>query len=184
MSASSDKILVLDRDGVINVDINGYIGCPTLWHPIDGSLDALVKAQQAGFRLAVATNQSGVGRGIFSADDLQSVHEKMEFILAERGVKLDIIEHCPHAPEEGCDCRKPEPGMLEAIERQLAVDLQGAWFVGDSVRDLQAAVAHGMQPVLVLTGNGQTSLADPECPANTLVFDDLAHCVDVLLTQQ
>lgn len=167
------KLLILDRDGVINHDSDAYIKSVAEWVPIDSSISAIADLSKAGWTIAVATNQSGIGRGYYGLTELEAMHARMRQLVAEQGGELGLIVYCPHGPDEGCDCRKPKPGMLHSIAAHYAVELKGVWFVGDSSGDLQAATAVDCQPVLVKTGKGERTLAK-NLPANTLVFDDLA----------
>jgi D-glycero-D-manno-heptose 1,7-bisphosphate phosphatase len=168
------KLVILDRDGVINFDSDQYIKSPEEWRPIPGSLDAIARLNQWGYRVVVATNQSGVGRGLFEMDTLNAIHEKMVKAVSQAGGRIDVVFFCPHTNMDRCNCRKPRPGMLEEISARYNADLAGVPAVGDSLRDLQAAEAVDAQPILVLTGKGVKTQADPELPANTLVFADLA----------
>ncbi len=168
------KLVILDRDGVINHDSDQYIKSPEEWKPIPGSLAAIAKLNQAGYRVVVATNQSGVGRGLFEMDTLNAIHEKMNKALALAGGRFDAIFFCPHTTADNCECRKPKAGMYREIAARFNVELNSVPAVGDSLRDLQAAVEVGAQPMLVLTGKGTKTVDDPAMPANTLVFPDLA----------
>ena len=168
------KLVILDRDGVINHDSNQYIKSPEEWKPIPGSLAAIARLNQAGYRVVLATNQSGIGRGLFETDTLLAIHEKMNKALALAGGRIDAIFFCPHNNEDQCDCRKPKPGMFREIAARFNTDLSGVPAIGDSLRDLQAAVAAGAQPMLVLTGKGRKTVDDPAMPPDTLVFPDLA----------
>ena len=176
------KLIILDRDGVINFDSIQYIKSPAEWKPIPGSLEAIAKLSQAGYRVVVATNQSGVGRGLFDMDTLNRIHDKMHRAVQAAGGRIDAIFYCPHAADSDCDCRKPKPGMFVRIGACFNVDLAGTPSVGDSLRDLQAAAAVGGRPLLVLTGKGETTQADGGLPEGTQVFADLAAAVDHLLT--
>ncbi|MBY0270944.1 MAG: D-glycero-beta-D-manno-heptose 1,7-bisphosphate 7-phosphatase [Burkholderiales bacterium] len=175
------KLVILDRDGVINHDSAAYIKSPEEWKPIPGSLEAIALLSQAGYRVLVATNQSGVGRGLFEMATLNAIHDKMHRALGLAGGRIDGIFYCPHAENAGCNCRKPKPGMLEEIAHRFGVSLEGVPFIGDSLRDLQAAVAVGAQPILVLTGKGKKTRKDGDLPAGTVVYDDLAAAVRNLL---
>ena len=175
------KLVILDRDGVINQDSPSYIKSPEEWKPIPGSLEAIALLNQAGYRVLVATNQSGVGRGLFEMATLNAIHDKMHRALGLVGGRVDGIFYCPHAQDAGCDCRKPKPGLLEEISRRFGVSLEGVPFIGDSLRDLQAATAVGAQPVLVLTGKGKMTRKDGDLPEGTVVHDDLAAAVHSLL---
>jgi D-glycero-D-manno-heptose 1,7-bisphosphate phosphatase len=168
------KLVILDRDGVINHDSDQYIKSPEEWKPIPGSLNAIARLNQAGYRVVVATNQSGIGRSLFETDTLIAIHDKMLKALAHVGGHIDAIFFCPHTNADTCDCRKPKPGMLREIAARFNVDLAGVPAIGDSLRDLQAAVAVGAQPILVLTGKGRKTADDPALPPDTLVFSDLA----------
>ena len=175
------KIIVLDRDGVINVDSDQFIKSPEEWVPIDGSLEAIARLNQSGWRVVVASNQSGVGRGLFGMDMLNAINARMIESLAQVGGRLDAIFFCPHAADSTCDCRKPKPGLLKQIESRFNVDMNGVPMVGDSLRDLQAGVAVGCVPYLVLTGKGAKTKGDPDLPPATQIFPDLSAVVDSLL---
>ena len=168
------KLIILDRDGVINHDSDAFIKSPDEWRPIAGSLEAIARLGKAGYRVVVATNQSGVGRGLFDLATLAAIHTKMHRAVTAAGGHLDAIFFCPHAADAHCHCRKPEPGMLEEILRRFQVEPQSVTAVGDSLRDLQAAAAVGTKPVLVLTGKGQKTMQAGGLPPQTLVRVDLA----------
>ena len=168
------KLVILDRDGVINHDSDQYVKSPDEWKPIPGSLTAIARLNQAGYRVVVATNQSGIGRGLFETDTLVAIHDKMLKALAQVGGRIDAIFFCPHTSADNCDCRKPKPGLLREIAARFNADLAGVPTIGDSMRDLQSAVAAGAQPMLVLTGKGRQTVEDPALPPDTLVFPDLA----------
>lgn len=168
------KLIVLDRDGVINIDSDQFIKSPDEWKPIPGSLEAIARLNESGWRVVVASNQSGVGRGLFDMDTLNAINEKMTKAIGQAGGRLDAIFFCPHSADSTCDCRKPRPGMFVQIAERFNVDMKGVPVVGDSLRDLQAGVAVGCQPYLVLTGKGAKTQADPALPEGTLVFPDLA----------
>lgn len=175
------KLVILDRDGVINQDSAAYIKSPEEWKPVPGSLEAIALLNQAGFRVLVATNQSGVGRGLFDMATLNAIHDKMHRALGQIGGRIDGIFYCPHAQDANCGCRKPRPGLFEEISRRFGVPLDGVPAVGDSLRDLQAAAAVGAQPILVLTGKGKTTRSDGGLPADTVIQPDLARAVVGLL---
>jgi len=175
------KLVILDRDGVINFDSDQYIKSPAEWRPIPGSPEAIARLNQAGYRVVVATNQSGVGRSMFDMDTLNAIHDKMHKTVAAVGGRIDAVFYCPHAADTGCNCRKPMPGMFERIAACFNTDLAGTPAIGDSLRDLQAAMAVGAQPMLVLTGKGTKTQQDPALPAGTLVFADLASAVEHIL---
>ena len=174
------RYLILDRDGVINFDSDDYIKSPDEWEPIPGSLEAIAQAQHAGWSIAVATNQSGIGRGLFNERTLDAIHEKLHHELAKLGAHIELIAWCPHLPEAGCDCRKPKPGLYRQIAERWGIDLEGVPVIGDSLRDLQAAQAVKARPLLVRTGNGRHTERLPEA-AQVPVFDDLQQAIAALL---
>jgi D-glycero-D-manno-heptose 1,7-bisphosphate phosphatase len=167
------KLLILDRDGVINEDSDAYIKSVQEWLPIAASIEAIAQLSKAGWTVAVATNQSGIARGYYDLATLDAMHERLRALVAEQGGEVGLIVYCPHGPDDGCDCRKPRPGMLKTIARHYQAELAGVWFVGDSMGDLEAAVAVGAQPVLVKTGKGCRTLAKA-LPQGTLIFENLA----------
>lgn len=175
------KLVILDRDGVINHDSVSYIKSPEEWRPIAGSLEAIARLNQAGFHVILATNQSGVGRGLFEVSTLNAIHDKMHRALAQIGGRIDAIFFCPHALEANCECRKPKAGLLEEIARRFNVDLKGVPTIGDALRDLQAARAVGAAPVLVLTGKGEKTKREGGLPAGTVVYADLADAVRTIV---
>ena len=175
------KLIVLDRDGVINYDSEQFIKSPDEWRPIPGSLEAISRLNHAGFRVVVATNQSGLGRGLFDMATLIAINDKMHKALAQLGGRIDAVFYCPHTADSGCECRKPKPGMLTEIGNRFGVELTGVPCVGDSVRDLQAAAAVEAQPILVLSGKGEKTLRDGVFPTNTVIFPDLAFAATALL---
>ncbi len=177
------KLVILDRDGVINFDSDQFIKSPAEWKPIPGSLEAIARLNQAGYRVVVATNQSGVGRGLFDMDTLNAIHEKMHRAVAAAGGKIDAVFYCPHAAAAGCECRKPKPGMLKRISECFNVNLAGVPSIGDSLRDLCAAYETGCRPMLVLTGKGEKTQRDCELPEGTTIYADLAAAVDELLLE-
>jgi D-glycero-D-manno-heptose 1,7-bisphosphate phosphatase len=181
MMTRAIKLIVLDRDGVINRDSDHFIKTPEEWRPIPGSLEAIARLNHAGFRVVVATNQSGIGRGLFDMAMLNAIHEKMHKALAQVGGRLDAVFYCPHTADAGCDCRKPKPGILREIGLRFGVDMSSIPCIGDSLRDLQAAEAVGAQPMLVLTGKGEKTLRDGNFPKNTVIFPDLAFAASALL---
>ena len=168
------KLVVLDRDGTINQDSDQYIKSPAEWKPIKGSLEAIARLTQSGHRVVVATNQSGIARGLFDMTTLNAIHDAMQRAVHQAGGRIDAIFFCPHASDADCDCRKPRPGMLLEIGRRMNAPLEGVPVVGDALRDLQAAAAAGARPVLVLTGKGRKTRAAGGLPPGTEVFDDLA----------
>jgi D-glycero-D-manno-heptose 1,7-bisphosphate phosphatase len=171
------KLIILDRDGVINQDSDQFIKNTTEWKPIPGSLEAIAKLNHAGYRVVVASNQSGIGRGLLDMGALNAINDKMYRVLAQFGGRIDALFYCPHAAEANCDCRKPKPGMFIDIAQRFNVDLAGVPSVGDSLRDLQAAATAGAQPILVLTGKGAKTKAAGGLPDGTPVFADLAQAV-------
>jgi D-glycero-D-manno-heptose 1,7-bisphosphate phosphatase len=175
------KLIVLDRDGVINYDSDQFIKSPDEWRPIPGSLEAIARLNHAGFRVVVATNQSGLGRGLFDMATLISINEKMHKALTAVGGRIDGIFYCPHTADSKCECRKPKVGMFSEIGRRFGVEMTGVPCVGDSVRDLEAASAIGGQPILVLTGKGEKTLREGNFPKNTVIFPDLAFVATALL---
>ncbi|MFA6121446.1 MAG: D-glycero-beta-D-manno-heptose 1,7-bisphosphate 7-phosphatase [Sideroxydans sp.] len=175
------KLIILDRDGVINFDSDQFIKSPEEWRPIPGSLEAIARLNQAGYRVAVATNQSGIGRGLFDMPTLNAIHDKMHKSLAQVGGRVDAIFFCPHTNDANCECRKPKSGMIEEISARFGVSLKGVPAVGDSLRDLEAAGRLGAQPYLVLTGKGTKTQAKGGLPEGTLIHTDLASVVSSLL---
>jgi D-glycero-D-manno-heptose 1,7-bisphosphate phosphatase len=153
------KWVILDRDGVINADSDAYIKSVAEWLPLPGSLEAIAMLTAAGFAVAVATNQSGVGRGLFSRAELERIHDAMRAAVSAAGGQLAGIYVCPHRPSEGCDCRKPAPGLLRQIERDSGGSLRGVPFIGDKLSDITAARVVGARPILVQTGQGRATQA-------------------------
>ena len=175
------KLVILDRDGVINFDSDQYIKSPAEWRPIPGSIEAIARLHQGGWRIAVATNQSGIGRGLFDMATLNAINDKMMEMVFRQGGRIDALFFCPHTAAEACGCRKPRTGMLEEIGARFHTELKGVPLVGDSLKDLQSADAVGAQPLLVLTGKGPRTQADGGLPRRTLVFNDLADAVRHLI---
>lgn len=175
------NLVVVDRDGVINRESADFIRSPAEWSPLPGSLQAIADLTRAGFAVVVATNQSGVGRGLFSAETLADIHRKMTAAVEASGGRLAGIFVCPHAPGDGCDCRKPLPGLLRQIEAAFGVSLAGAPVVGDSERDIRAAQAVEARPILVRTGNGRATEALLAPGDGVEVFDDLAAAARSLI---
>lgn len=179
------KLVILDRDGVINEDSDAFIKTPEEWIPIPGSLEAIGRLSQAGWTVVIASNQSGIARGLLTMENLGAIHARMRQEAARLGGHIDAIFFCPHGPDDGCACRKPRPGMLQDIAQRLDVHLDNVPVVGDSLRDLQAAAACHCTPWLVLTGKGrktwETSGTSGELPAGTEIRDDLASVADALL---
>lgn len=175
------KLIILDRDGVINQDSDDYVKSLAEWIPIEGSCEAIADLSKAGYTIAIATNQSGLARGYFSLDDLEAMHGRLNSLVEEAGGKIATIKYCPHGPNDGCDCRKPLPGLVVQIEQELGISADGAFFIGDSLRDLQAGLTKGCKPVLVMTGKGETTLlkmltTEVEAEIKQApVYTDLAH---------
>ena len=170
---ANKKLVILDRDGVINVDSDAFIKSPDEWVAIPGSLEAIARLNQAGYRVAIASNQSGIGRGLFDMAALNAMHEKMNRTAAAVGGRIDAVFFCPHTQEDECECRKPKPGMLQQIVERFEIDPAETPMVGDSLRDLQAGATLGFELHLVLTGKGRKTLAGANLPPNTKVHDDL-----------
>jgi len=182
------RLVILDRDGVINEDSDNYIKSVDEWIPLPGSIEAIARLSKAGFQVAVATNQSGLGRGYFRMEDLDAMHNKLRRLVTEAGGAIAAIHFCPHAPEDNCNCRKPQPGLLDAISTELGnINLEGVPVVGDSLRDLQAGIARGCEPLLVRTGKGRKSeekLAGSTPPLqDAKIFDDLSAVADFLIDE-
>lgn len=175
------KLAILDRDGVINHDSDAYIKSPEEWIPIPGSLEAIARLSRAGWKVVVASNQSGLARGLFTIETLNAIHAKLRHELAQAGGAIDAIFICPHGPDEGCECRKPKPGMFLDIARRYDISLQNVPAVGDSGRDLQAASEAGCSPWLVMTGNGQKTWDKGDLPSGTQVRANLAEVIDAWL---
>ncbi|ALG67734.1 D-glycero-beta-D-manno-heptose 1,7-bisphosphate 7-phosphatase [Beggiatoa leptomitoformis] len=178
------KLVILDRDGVINHDSNEYIKSPDEWHAIPGSLAAIARLNQAGYRVVVITNQSGVARGLFTLDDLNAIHNKMYQQLSEVGGNIEAIFFCPHNLQDDCQCRKPRAGLFHNLAERLGISLTGVPAVGDSLRDLQAAITCGAKPLLVLTGKGEKTLQELNGFGDVAVYENLASVVDDLLSEK
>lgn len=179
-------LVILDRDGVINEDSAEYIKSIDEWHPIPGSIDAIARLSRSGFTVAVATNQSGLGRGLFTLDDLEAMHHRLCEMVETAGGHVAGIFYCPHIPEDHCDCRKPKSGLIDAIEREFNQSARGAWIIGDTQRDLEAGLGKHCVPVLVLTGKGtvtQQILAGSSEPQwrDLKIFPDLATAAEALI---
>ena len=181
--STGDRLVILDRDGVINRDSDAFVRNAAEWIPIEGSIEAIARLSRAGFRVCVATNQSGIGRGLFGVRELYAMNRKLRRLTRRAGGDIDLIAFCPHHPDAGCECRKPAPGLLDRIEQRTGLPLQGALLVGDALRDLEAGAARGCELWLVRTGKGSRSLAEARLrpPAwwdRVRVADDLAAVVD------
>lgn len=180
------KLVILDRDGTINRASDLFVKSPEEWLPIPGSLEAISRLNHAGYHVVIATNQSGLGRGLIDMAALNAVHTHMVKSLSAVGGRIDAVFYCPHTPDEGCGCRKPWPGLFAQIAERYGVDLTGVPCIGDSLRDMQAAEAAGCAPHLVCTGRHPDLLGQPlppGFPVDTRVHADLAACVDHLLGQ-
>jgi D-glycero-D-manno-heptose 1,7-bisphosphate phosphatase len=180
------KLCILDRDGTINEDSLDYIKSNDEWRPLPGALEAIAKLNHAGWHVVVATNQSGLGRGLFDVAALNAMHAKMHTMLAAVGGRVDAVFYCPHAPDDNCHCRKPEPGLFEQIGERYGVELAGLPTVGDSARDLVAAVTAGCEPHLVLTGKSvslNASALPDTFPPTTVVHKDLLAFADFLVAR-
>jgi len=182
-----NKLIILDRDGVINQDSDAYVKSVDEWIAIEGSCEAIARLSQAGYQVAVATNQSGLARGYFTQDDLDAMHAKMTSLVEQAGGSFATIKFCPHGPDDNCDCRKPLAGLIDQIETDLGVPAKDSYIVGDSQRDLEAGLLKGCKPVLVKTGKGEKTLlkleqlADSDPLKNSLIFNNLAEFVDHIL---
>ena len=188
------KLVILDRDGVINKDSANFIKKPNEWMAIPGSLEAIALLNQSGFRVALATNQSGISRGLFDMVTLNAIHDKMYRALSQLGGRIDAMFYCPHSADDHCDCRKPKSGMIKEIGLRFSTDLTNVPGVGDALRDLQAYAESGCQPILVLTGKGEQTLAESkqagkELPLNknnqqpTWICADLAEAAQRIINE-
>lgn len=178
------KMIILDRDGVINYDSDDYIKSVDEFVPIPGSLEAIVRLNQAGYKVYIATNQSGIARGYYNEETLQQMHDKLAELLAEQGGHIDGIFYCPHGPDDNCNCRKPLPGLLHQIADHTGQSLTGVPIVGDSLRDLESAREVDASPYLVKTGKGERTIANGRGLEGVAVFDNLAAVVDELLQDE
>lgn len=184
-NAKNPAFIILDRDGVINFESKEYIKTPEEWLPIPGSLQAIGLLTKAGYTIAVATNQSGVGRGFYTEADLALIHQKMLDSIKVKGGKVDKVFYCPHLPDDHCSCRKPGIGLFEQIADYYQLDLRGIIAIGDSLRDIKAALQVSCEPILVLTGNGeQTLLNNRELVDEIPIFPDLLSAVQKLLQEE
>jgi len=177
------KLIILDRDGVINQDSDDYIKSPEEWIPIPGSLEAIARLNHAGYQLVLATNQSGIGRGYYNLETLNQIHQKMHKRLTEVGGVIDAIFFCPHTPEDRCHCRKPAIGMFQKIAERMRCSLTNVPFVGDTLTDITAARVAALSPILVRTGKGETTLEKSRAATiDVPVFDSLETYVTDLLS--
>lgn len=185
----SHKLIILDRDGVINQDSDDYVKSADEWVPIPGSIEAIGRLYKAGYVVVVATNQSGIGRGLFNLGDLEAMHQKLRDLVSSVGAEISGIFYCPHTPEQHCHCRKPAAGLFDAIANKFGISLQGVPAIGDSLRDLEASLVHHCSPILVRTGKGRKTEkfifeTNNSIFADIKVFNDLAQAVDHLLTER
>jgi D-glycero-D-manno-heptose 1,7-bisphosphate phosphatase len=182
------RLVILGRDGILNVYREDHVKSPDEWEPIPGALEAVARLNHAGWHTVVATNQAGIGRGMIDMASINTVHQRMMQRLAEVGGRVDAVFFCPHAPDEGCSCRKPKPGLFEQISDRYGVEIKGMPTAGDSLRDLQAGYAAGCEPHLLLTGMGGACRGieplPPEYPPGTQVHDDLPAFVEFLLARE
>lgn len=179
------KLVILDRDGVINHDSDEYIKSPAEWEAIPGSCEAIAALRQYGYKVFVVTNQSGLGRGLYDIDTLNQIHFKMQTQIEQAGGKIEAIFFCPHTPDDGCDCRKPKPGLLDNLAERLQTSLVDVPFIGDSYRDIEAGRAVKCKPILVMTGKGSQTLAKHQADlADVPVFENLSSAVKSILKQK
>lgn len=179
---TADRLVILDRDGVINEDSDAYVKSLQEWIPYPTAIDAIGRLSRAGWTVAVATNQSGIARGYYDIATLEAIHHRLCTLVQDAGGRIDYIAYCPHGPDDDCECRKPLPGLLEEIREALTLaDLEGSWLVGDSLRDLKAGKLMGCRPVLVRTGKGRRTEEKREGLERAMIFDDLAGFVHWLL---
>lgn len=177
------RYVLLDRDGVINADSDDFIKSPDEWQPIPGSLQAIARLNQEGYKVIVITNQSGLARGLFTQEILEDIHAKMRASVVEAGGVIEAIYFCPHGPDDNCNCRKPGTGMLLQFAKDYQTKLDNIPFVGDNLKDVQAAIAVGAKPILVKTGKGEQTLANnPQL--NVLVFERLYDAAEFIVTHQ
>ncbi len=180
------KLVIIDRDGTINAESADFIKSPEEWMPLPGALEAIARLNHAGWHVVVASNQSGLGRGLFDVASLNAMHAKMYKMLAAVGGRIDAVFYCPHTPDDKCHCRKPKPGLFEQIGERYGIDLKGVAVVGDALRDVVAGASAGCEPHLVLTGNGAAYRGRdlPETfPANTRVHEDLSAFADWMVAR-
>lgn len=178
------KLIILDQTGVINQSSDAFIKTPEEWIPIPGSLDAIARLTHSGYRVVIATNQSGIGRGLLDMATYNAINDKMHKAVNQAGGRIDAIFFCPHTNADKCSCRKPATGLLDEIMQRYGINLKNAPVVGDSLKDLQAAAAVGAIPMLVLTGNGQTTRTAKEIPAGTQIFENLAAVAAALVGEE
>ncbi|WP_058023059.1 D-glycero-beta-D-manno-heptose 1,7-bisphosphate 7-phosphatase [Pseudohongiella spirulinae] len=186
MASQQSRLIILDRDGVINEDSDAFIKSVDECTPIPGSIEAIARLSQAGFTVVVATNQSGIARGLLNEFALACIHQYLSDLVEEQGGLISGFFYCPHGPESGCVCRKPEPGLLDQISAEYGLELSGVPMVGDSLRDLQAAIAAGCTPILVRSGKGERTISEglPSAFSNCAIYRNLSEFVDVILATQ
>lgn len=177
------KLVILDRDGVINQDSDAYIKSTDEWIPIEGSLEAIARLNHSGYTVVVASNQSGIARGYFDIETLSAMHRKMDNMLTQVGGRIDAVFYCPHGPDDGCSCRKPKPGMLLEIGQRFNIPLRKVIFIGDTVSDVKAATSANAKIMLVRTGKGEKAekIIKAEGKISIPVYDDLADAVNAIL---
>jgi D-glycero-D-manno-heptose 1,7-bisphosphate phosphatase len=182
------KLVILDRNGSINVHREDFVKSEIEWTPLPSALEAIARLNHAGWHVVIASNQSGLGRGLFDVASLNQMHAKMHKMLAAVGGRVDAVFYCPHSPDEGCECRKPLPGLFLQIGERFGIDLAGVPTAGDSLRDVLAGAAAGCEPHLLLTGMGEACRGivplPPEYPPGTIVHENLAAFVDFLLARE
>ena len=186
MTSNNSKVIVLDRDGVVNEDSEDYIRSPSEWKPISGSIQAIADLTAYGFEIVIATNQSGLARGYFNEYDLANIHTKLLSLVEASGGFISGIFYCPHAPSAGCNCRKPKTDLLKRAEAELKISLRGKFFVGDSMKDMEAAAAFEMRPILVRTGKGgrtETELSG-DLRGAIPIFDDLSAATKWIISSK
>ena len=180
-----EKIVILDRDGVINVDLMTYVTCPEEFEAIEGSLEAVAKLTANGYKVAIATNQACIEKEIISEEELRAIHDHMTDLLLEFGGQINHIAYCPHRPESKCKCRKPEVGLLQEIEQELEVSLKGKYFIGDKDSDIAAGRKFGCIPLLIKKGGyGEKVFGTKSSPPSEQCFDDLNGAVNYILKQK
>ncbi len=177
------RYIILDRDGVINQDSDDFIKSPKEWRPINGSLEAIALLNQHGYRVVVVTNQSGIARGLFTQETLQAIHHKMLVAVSDAGGEIEAIYFCPHGPDDQCQCRKPKPGLMKQFSKEHDVDLSGVPMIGDSMRDLEAAMAVGANPILVRSGKGER-IAHQVAKINIPIYENLYEASTALVKSE
>lgn len=178
------KLIILDRDGVINEDSDNYIKSPAEWVPIDNSIAAIAALKEAGYYVAIATNQSGIARGYYNETTLHAMHKKMEDLLAQQHQKIDYIRYCPHGPDDQCSCRKPKAGMINEILAKFSILPENCLFIGDTISDYRASLAANVHFSLVKTGKGKRTIDTGKLPKNISIYEDLASTVEQIIKQQ